>query len=316
MRILSFALWIQSPETCLIDRNRDSSTGEQTREEINSSTVQLYFFLKEFAILINWTNIPIMNESHIFRGEKAPLLFGHRGCPQLAPENNLSSFKEVLKHKVPGVELDVQICLSGELIVYHDNNLKRTTGFNGEVVDHDLTQIRSLDNGSFFSKEFKGEKIPLFEEVLQLLGDKVYYDIELKSDYMKNRGLEQKVYEMIKDFNLEKRVMISSFNPIPVKRFRKITSEIPCALIYSNGKEVPFYLRNGNGRFLSGGSAIKPDHHLLDKKLFDKLKKKYEVMTWTVDDEERFRELTEWGISGICTNRANDFLSGKFIDQN
>jgi len=255
-----------------------------------------------------------MTESHIFKGEKAPLLFGHRGCPQLAPENSLSSFQKILDHKVPGVELDVQICSSGELVVYHDKNMRRTTGFNGNIIDHDLAQIRSLDNGSYFSEEYAGEQIPLFEEVLQLLTDKVYYDIEIKTDYVKNRNLEKKVLQMILDFNLEKRVLISSFNPISLKRFRTINKTIPLSLIYSNSTEVPPYLRRGEGRYLCNTEGIKPNWKILDKKLFAKLRRNYDVMTWTVDDEAIFREMVQWDISGICTNRADFFTSGKFID--
>lgn len=255
-----------------------------------------------------------MIESHIFRGEKAPLLFGHRGCPKLAPENSLSSFQKVLDNDVPGVELDVQICRSGELVVYHDNNMKRTTGFDGNIKDHDLTQIRSLDNGSFFSEKFKGEKIPLFEEVLQLLGDKVYYDIELKTETLKNYGLEKKVNQMIQDFNLENRVLISSFNPFALKRFGKENHKIPLSLIYSEKKTVPAYLRKGEGRYFARPRGMKPDHNLLNKNLYEKFKKKYDVMTWTVDDEKIFKKLILWNIDGICTNRGDYFTSGKFID--
>lgn len=254
-----------------------------------------------------------MKESIIFKGEKAPLLFGHRGCPELAPENSLSSFKKILEHNVPGVELDVQICRSGELVVYHDNNMIRTTGFDGNIIDHDLTQIRSLDNGSFFSEQFKGEKIPLFEEVLSLLGDKVYYDIELKADYSKNRGLEKKVLNMINDFRLEKRVLISSFNPLALKRFRNLTKDIPVSLIYSDSESVPFYLRKGEGRFLVRTEGIKPDYRLLNEKLFKKMNRKFNLMTWTVDDEKMFRKYVEWGICGLCTNRGDFFASGEFI---
>jgi glycerophosphoryl diester phosphodiesterase len=255
-----------------------------------------------------------MTESRIFRGEKAPLLFGHRGCPELAPENSLSSFQKILDYNVPGVELDVQICRSGELVVYHDSNMKRTTGFDGNIIEHDLTQIRSLDIGSSFSEDYIGEKIPLFEEALQLLDDKVYYDIELKTDYIKNRYLEKKVLEMVMDFNLENRVLISSFNPISLRRFRKLNKTIPLSLIYSDTVEVPAYLRKGEGRFLFQPEGIKPNYRLLDEKLFKKLNRRYEVMTWSVDDEKVFKKLIQWKIEGICTNRADYFSSGKFID--
>lgn len=247
-----------------------------------------------------------MKESRIFAGKKAPLIFGHRGCPEEAPENTLPSFQKILDNNIPGVELDVQVCASGELVVLHDNNMERTTGFKGNVIDHDLTQIRSLDNGLFFSEKFKGVKIPLLEEVFQLLGNKVYYDIELKADYRQKRGLEEKVLSMIQDFALTSRVIISSFNPIPIKRFRKLNTEIPSFLIYSDSKQVPSYLRSGEGRFLARPDGLKPDCNLLDRKLFEKWKKKYLLMSWTVNDLELFNKYSEWGIDGVCSNKAAD----------
>ena len=255
-----------------------------------------------------------MTESQIFKGEKAPLLFGHRGCPQLAPENSLTSFSKILEHNVPGVELDVQICNSGELIVFHDSNLKKKTGFDGNIKDLDYSQIHSISYGPLISDSFTNEKIPLFEEVLQMLGDKVYYDIELKADSLKNRGLEKKVFQMIKDFNIEHRVLISSFNPVTLMRFGKLTTTIPLSLIYTNKSESPYYLRHGEGRFFKKMPLIKPDHRLLDTKLFKKFSKNYEIMTWTVDDEKEFLHFVNSGISGLCSNRAEYFTSGKFIN--
>ncbi len=255
-----------------------------------------------------------MMESTIFKGEKTPLIFGHRGCPKLAPENTLSSFSQILENNVPGVELDVQICRTGELVVFHDNNLKRITGYNANVVECDLSDIRSLDCGSHFSEKFKNEKIPLFHEVLGLLGDKVYYDIEIKADYIKNRGIEKKILTMIKDFGLEKRVLISSFNPLPLIRFKKLTNKIPLSLIYSNSKNIPIFLRKGEGRFLSKNSIIKPDSRLITDKIYNRLSKNYKIMTWTVDDDVMYRKLIAMGVKGICSNRADYFVSGKFID--
>ncbi|MBB6482625.1 glycerophosphodiester phosphodiesterase [Spirochaeta isovalerica] len=251
-----------------------------------------------------------MRESRIFVGEKAPLLFGHRGCPVEAPENTLASFSRILENNIPGVELDVQVCSSGELVVLHDNNMLRTTGFDGNILDHDLTQIRSLDNGSFFSPDFKGEKIPLLEEVFQLLGDKVYYDIELKADYTRSFGLEKKVLAMIRDFRLTRRVVVSSFNPLPVARFKKLTNEIPAFLIYSDTEDVPFYLRKGEGRFLCRPEGLKPDCRLLDENLYRKLSRKYLLMSWTVNDLKTYNRLAEWEIDGVCSNYAADFVSG------
>ncbi len=154
----------------------------------------------------------------------------------------------------------------------------------------------------------------MFHEVLDLLGDKVYYDIEIKADYIKDRGIEKKILTMIKDFGLEKKVLISSFNPLPLVRFKKLTNEIPLSLIYSNSKDIPIFLRNGEGRLLSKNSIIKPDSRLITDKLYNKLSMNYEIMTWTVDDGVMFRKLIKMGVKGICSNRADYFASGKFID--
>lgn len=256
-----------------------------------------------------------MKESNLIRGEEAPLLFGHRGCPGLAPENTLSSFQKALDCGLPGVELDVQICATGELLVYHDTNLQRTTGFNGKLVDHDFSQIRSLDNGSFFSPRFAGEKIPLLDEVFTLLGSRVYYDIELKADDITARGLEEKTLEMIRDFHLEKRVLISSFNPLCLRRFSRMAPDIPLFLIYSNTEDVPFYLRKGEGRYLAPVRGIKPENTLLDEKLYNRFSRKYSLMTWTVDDRNEYNRVIDLGVEGICTNRGDLFGSGEFIDK-
>ena len=103
-----------------------------------------------------------------------PLLFAHRGCSNAAPENTLASFKKVLDKKVPGVELDVQICKSGEIIVLHDLNLKRTTGFDALACETELEKIKELDAGSWFNESFTGEKIPTLDEVFEMMGNSVY----------------------------------------------------------------------------------------------------------------------------------------------
>ncbi len=249
----------------------------------------------------------LMRESSIFKGEKAPLLFGHRGCPKLAPENSISSFKKIIENKIPGVELDLQLCKTGELVVCHDTNLKRLTGYNKNIPDCDLSEIRPLDYGSHFSSKYKNEKIPLFHEVLELLGDKVYYDIEIKSVYVKNMNIEKQILSLINDFSLENRVLISSFNPISLRRFKTLSKNIQTSLIYSDSKEVPCYLRKGEGRFLIKNSIIKPDCNLLTEKLFKKLNKRQKIMTWTVDDEKLFKKMKDMGVSGICSNRAEYF---------
>ena len=145
-----------------------------------------------------------------------PLLFGHRGCSKAAPENTFASFKKILENKIPGVELDVHLCKSGEIVVIHDLNLKRTTGKDALVAETNLDDIKKLDAGLWFDKSFKGEKIPTLDEVFKLMGTNVYYDIEIKHQNRQYGELEEKLVAKIREWGYEDRVIISSFNPIAV----------------------------------------------------------------------------------------------------
>ena len=86
---------------------------------------------------------------------------GHRGAMGYAPENTLVSFEKALDLKVDMVELDVQLCKTGELVVIHDLTVNRTTNGEGDVAKLTLQELKCLDAG-------KGQQIPLLEEVLDL----------------------------------------------------------------------------------------------------------------------------------------------------
>ena len=73
------------------------------------------------------------NKKKLFPFTRYPLLFAHRGCSNAAPENTMAAFQKVLDYNIPGVELDVHICRTGELLVTHDFNLHRVTGFDSPI---------------------------------------------------------------------------------------------------------------------------------------------------------------------------------------
>jgi glycerophosphoryl diester phosphodiesterase len=101
------------------------------------------------------------------------LCFAHRGASGHEPENTLTAFRLAMEMGVDFIELDVQL-VHGELIVFHDDRLERTTNGRGKVLSKTLAQLRSLDAG-------KGERIPLLSEVLELGPGTTGLNIELKS---------------------------------------------------------------------------------------------------------------------------------------
>lgn len=235
---------------------------------------------------------------NIYPGENSPLLYGHRGYSSIAPENTLPAFQELLNHNIPGVELDIHLCSSGELIVTHDHNLKRVTGVDMLIENADYSSINKLDAGRWKDEKFAGTKLPLLREVFDLLGSRLYYDIEIKSESTEKTGLEDSLFKLIKEYKLEERVMVSSFNPMPVKFFKKTAPHIPTAIIYSKDEDLPWYLRHGEGRWIAATDILKPYH-----KMIKKARGSRPFVTWTVDEPEEAERLIAAGVKGIISNR-------------
>ncbi len=241
----------------------------------------------------------------VFPFAKSPLLFGHRGCSKAYPENTLSAFRGVLDNGVPGVELDIHMCRSGELVVIHDFNTLRTTGIDAVVEELDYTDIKKLDAGSIFSPAFKGEQIPSLEEVFDLMGSRVYYDLEIKHRQNKYGPVEKKLLETISRYGLEERVLVSSFNPIAVKGIKKYAPGIPTAVIYAVHPKVPFLLRRGAGKYIANPDILKPDKAQVSRKMIktQKYKKKYGIIAWVEDDKKDAEKLLEMGVDGLVSNQ-------------
>jgi glycerophosphoryl diester phosphodiesterase len=239
-----------------------------------------------------------------------PLLYAHRGCSTAAPENTLPAFRKVKEFGIPGVELDVQLCSTGELMVFHDSNLKRTTGLDAELADTDYKTLRELDAGAWFGKEFSGEKIPTFEEVLDCLGEAVYYDIEIKNWDRRKFPIEQALISIIRKRDIGDRVVVSSFNPYSLRAVKRLNPEIKTALIYTKHPGFPAWLNRGAGRFICRPHYLKPNRHRLNPFVVFWKKKilGYPLVTWTEDDEDAVRHYLELGVDGIISNRPEKFL--------
>ena len=232
------------------------------------------------------------------------LLFGHRGYSALAPENTLAAFTVLLEHKIPGVELDVQLSRDGKVVVIHDENVKRVTGLDALVQDCSARELRKLDAGGWFNKSFRGQRIPLLDEVFELLGDKVYYDVELKWGQRRSCGLEEAVVERIRSHALVERCLISSFNPYCIRKTRQLVPDIPTAHIYSRHSSIPLLLRHGEAGIAIPTPFMKPWSNQVNlfSSFFIRRVLKSQILTWTVDDPEEATRLVHLGVRGLISN--------------
>jgi glycerophosphoryl diester phosphodiesterase len=246
----------------------------------------------------------LRRRSGLFADPRGPLLlFGHRGYSALAPENTLAAFQALVDHGIPGAELDVQLSRDGVPVVIHDFSLARTAGLQARVRDTPLAAIRELDAGQWRGQEFRGQKVPLLEEVFDAFGGRLYFDVELKLASKAGNGLEQKVVEAIRRHGLQDRCLLSSFNPFCLLRARRLAPELPTAHIWDHSPELPGLLRHGAAAVLLPGPLAKPQSRRIrawNAALFRLLGSR--LLAWTVDDPEEARRLLELGVRGLISN--------------
>lgn len=110
------------------------------------------------------------------------IIAGHRGYSTAYPENTLLSFRKALEIGVDMIEFDLHLTKDKEIVVIHDYTLDRTTNGSGYVRDVTIAELKKLDAGIWFSREFEGEKIPTLDELLSItLGNKkLLYNVEIK----------------------------------------------------------------------------------------------------------------------------------------
>ncbi len=239
-----------------------------------------------------------------------PPFFAHRGCSTKAPENTLTAFRMAGELGVPGIELDVQLCATGELVVFHDWDLSRIAGIPFLVTELPFWKLKSIDIGSWFAPAFGGERIPLLTEVLDLLGDAVFYDIEIKHRERRPIHTEKALAGIIRMRKLQHKCIVSSFNPFSLKALRRIAPEIRTALIYAVHQEVPKVLQRGQGQILTRCGIVKPHFPQVTPAAMFRLKKlgRRFVLPWTVNDTDTAGALFKLGVDGIISDRAEELM--------
>ena len=235
---------------------------------------------------------------------RRPLNFGHRGASALAPENTLAAFQKAREVGADGVELDVRLSGDGEVMVRHDDDLERTTDGHGRVRDKTLTELKSLDAGSWFGPQFAGERIPMLREVCIWAAQDMLLNIELKSVAITRTPLEEKTVAIVREFGLERRVVLSSFNPFSLRRVRQIAPELHSGLLYA--EDLPIYLRRAWLRPLARPVALHPHYPMVTDSYLEWTRAKgYRVNVWTVDDAAEMQRLIAQRVDMIITNRPD-----------
>lgn len=166
------------------------------------------------------------------------LIFAHRGYSASFAENTMSAFLGAEKAGADGLELDVQLTKDGEIVVIHDEKVDRTTSGNGFVKDFTYKEIRKLNANK---KGLKKEPVPSLIEVLEWLKtNKLVCNIELKNSIIPYEGMEEKVIQLVRQYKLTDRIIISSFNHYSIVYSHRLAPEIEIAPLFLEGIYMPW----------------------------------------------------------------------------
>ena len=108
------------------------------------------------------------------------LAIAHRGASGYAPENTRAAFDRALAMGAGAIETDVQLSADGELIIFHDNTVDRTSDGRGPLGDHTLAELQALDLGGWYAPEFAGQRILTVTELLDEYAEKIPLALEIK----------------------------------------------------------------------------------------------------------------------------------------
>lgn len=223
--------------------------------------------------------------------KKEPLVIGHRGAMGHETENTLPSIQKALDLGVDMIEIDVFKIKSGEVVVFHDDKLDRITNAPGNIEDYyivDLMQV--IVDG--------GHKIPMLQEVLKLIDNKVALNIELKG-----AGTADRVNHIMK-YYIEKKnwspdnFIISSFNWDELKDMRKYNSNVAIAVLTEEDplEAIPVAKE-------LNAVAINPYFKKLDEEKAEAIHDAgFKIYTWTVNEPADIEAMKNVGVDGIITN--------------
>lgn len=238
-----------------------------------------------------------------------PLALAHRGWSAVAPENTLAAFRLAAELGV-GVELDVGLCATGEVIVMHDDTLDRTTDGFGAIESTRIEDIRMLDAGTWFDPAFLGEPVPTLDAALAELGGRVLVNIELKTTDQREQ-LARAVIAAIERAGPETRarVFVSSFDPFLLEQVRAIDPTLVRGQILASfdESELAWYEK----RALQGlvlNHRAQPDLLIVEDEWLTEdwqramQARGYRVLVWTVNERERAAVLRDRGVDGIISD--------------
>lgn len=230
------------------------------------------------------------------------LNFAHRGFTASAPENSLAAFAAALEVGAHGIELDVRTCKTGEIVVFHDPTLARMTNGRGFVKNKSLEELQALRIR--FRDQVTDEHIPTLDEVIELIKGRLILNVEIKTTGLPKDHIEEKVVAILRRQGMESSTIVSSFNPLVVRRLRKVAGKVLTGFLIDKN----FHVSRSEillSKF-SGAKAIHIEKTLATQVFITKIKDLgFRCLVWSVNDFALMERLVKLGVDGIITDKPD-----------
>jgi len=226
------------------------------------------------------------------------LVQGHRGAMGYAPENTLVSFAKGFEQGADLLELDIHLSSDGELIVMHDGDVSRTTDGQGHIKNMTLAEIKKLDAGVKFDARFRGERVPTLPEVFAWAQHRIPLAVEIKGDPLPQRGIQEKLLALIRQFNMLDQVIVISFHHLAVKFIKELEPRLATGILLTGQLADPV----SAARAALADSVRPMWHYWTAEQIAEVHAAGLTASTWTVNDEATMGDVIAMGVDSIGCN--------------
>ncbi|MEO8184302.1 MAG: glycerophosphodiester phosphodiesterase [Deltaproteobacteria bacterium] len=249
-----------------------------------------------------------------------PLTFAHRGGAGLWPENTLGAFQAAIELGCSHLETDLRLTRDGQIVLFHDSSLERTTDGEGDVSSYTLEQLRRLDAGYRFSPSGQGfpargtgAKIPTLGE-LCALAPRICFNVELKE-----RGspdLPEALWQFIQQYDLADRIVVAAEQHALLRSFREL-SEGRVATSATKRECLEFWLASRLGassrlaiayQALQIPVSVNGWRILTPRFLNAAHQLGIAVHVWTIDEAAEMNTVLELGVDGVMSDYPDRLL--------
>lgn len=244
-----------------------------------------------------------------------PLIMAHRGDSHNTPENTMLALEAAASIGVDVLESDVHLTKDDEVVLFHDEDLQRTTGKAGTIRSFTLDELRDIDFGYTFTPDGgttfpfrgKGHSIVTLQEAFERFPDSIF-NLDIKDTFP---SAPMELARLISQTGRSESVIISSFHNMQIERFRELMPKVPTSahpgevtkFVFNTKLGIP-RIRSGDIHYKSFAVPMKSGPLKVVTKKF--VRKAHElniaVHVWTINDQPTMDFLLDLSVDGIFTD--------------